>query len=44
MEREEPSTCLVYALCDEVGRIDVAAVELLLVFERVVDLRVRHGA
>ena len=44
MQREEPTACLVHTFGDEVGRIYLAAVQQLLVLERVVNLRVWHGA
>ena len=44
MEREEPAASLIDTLGDEVGGIDRAAVEQLLVLERIVDLGIRHGA
>ena len=43
MEREEPSTSLVHAFSDKVGRKDCAIVKCFLVLEWIVNLSVRHG-
>ena len=43
MEREEPTTCLVYALSDEVGGEDLATLDLFTMLEGVVYLRKRHS-
>ena len=42
MQRKEPSSGLVHALGNEVGRIDLAVVKGVLVLERIVYLGVRH--
>ena len=44
MKREEPASRLVDPFSDEVSGVDLACVEGLLILERVMDLRVRHGA
>ena len=44
MEREEPSACLVHALGNEVGRIDRAVVQQLLVFKWIMNLGVGHSS
>ncbi len=44
MQREEPSACLIHSLRDEIGRIDLLGIEQLPVFERIMNLGVRHGA
>ena len=43
MERKEPTTGLVHTFCNEVSRIVSAVVYDFLVFERIVQLSVRHG-
>ena len=43
MEREEPSTCLVNTLGNEVGRVSDALVNQILIFEWIVYLSIRHG-
>ena len=43
MECEEPSTGLVNAFGDEVCRINETAVKFLLMFERIVNLCIRHS-
>ena len=44
MKREEPSTCLVNTLIDEITWECGAVVDEFAVFERIVELCVRHGA
>ena len=43
MERKEPTTGLVHTFCNEVRGIVSAVVNDFLVFERIVQLSVRHG-
>ena len=43
MECEEPTTCLVNTLVDEIGGISQAFVDSILVLERIVYLCIRHG-
>ena len=44
MEREEPTTCLVDALCDEVCRENLPTLDLLTMLERIVYLRKGHSS
>ena len=44
MEREEPTTGLVHAFCDEIGGEEVTLVKFFLVLKRIVQLSVGHGA
>ena len=43
VERIEPTTCLVNAFSNEVGGIASAVIKCFLVFEGIVNLRVRHS-
>ena len=44
MQGKEPAACLVHTFCDEIGGIYLVAVQQFLVLERIVYLRIRHGA
>ena len=43
MQRKEPATGLVNSFCDKVGRINLTAIQFFLMFERIMDLCIRHG-
>ncbi len=43
MQRKEPSACLVHSFCDKVSRIYLAVVQQFLIFERIMNLRIRHS-
>ena len=43
MQRKEPAARLVDTFGDEVGGIDCAVIEFVLMLERIVDLSIGHG-